>query len=346
MSRSARTTFEVMPYHEQLSGGSRRMPAYVAVFVCWAFSLGPAPGRGSELPLSNISPETPSHAHALLEDIQLGSKAEIAFDPATQMVTINLRIKDPRGYLIPSLRPDNFLVYEDGVRQNDTTVEVQRSPVTLGILLEYGGRFSAINTTLGQDVSTAATQLGGEITPDDKVALWRYGDRVEVLAGFSAPRAELMSALGALGTPRLSETNLYDSLIESLARLAVMGGPKALLLISSGVDTFSNHEFEEVCRAVRDADLPIYVINLDLMLEQDVSVNRALARNEPINWKRATGGLREIADLSGGRMYTPETAYGLSAIYDNLMESLRVRYVIKYRVVPDGKILLYRKVVN
>jgi hypothetical protein len=289
MSRSAPTTFGLMPCHKQLSGGSERLPTYVAVLLCCAFSLTPAPGLGSELPLSNTSPESASHANALLEDIQLGSKAEIAFDSATQMVTVNLRIKDPRGYLIRSLRPDNFLVYEDGVRQNDTTVEVQRSPVTLGILLE--GRFSAMNTTLGQYVSAAATQLGDEITHDDKVALWRYGDRVEVLAGFSASREKFMFTLGALGTPTLSETNLYDSLIESLARLAVMSEPKALLLISSGVDTFSNHEFEDVRWAIRAADLPIYVINLDSMLERDVSVNREVAHYEPINWKRATRGV-------------------------------------------------------
>lgn len=252
--------------------------------LCAVFSLRLALAAESDLRPSNPSLETSAalaparQGYRLFENVQLRSKTEIHFDPATRMVTIKMRINDPRGYFIPNLRPDNFLVYEDGVREDDTTVEVERLPVTLGILLEYGGRFSVMNTALGQDISMAAIELQAEIWRDDKVALWRYGDRIEELAGFSASHEKLLGALGTLGTPALSETDLYDALIDALARLKAMSGTKALLLVSSGVDTFSNHEFEEVRWAIRAADLPIYVINLDTVLEQDVLLDSEFAR--------------------------------------------------------------------
>lgn len=34
---------------------------------------------------------------------------------------------------------------------------------------------------------------------------------------------------------------------------------------------------------------------------------------------------------SGGRLYSPDTMIDVSAIYDDIMENLRVRYVITYR---------------
>ena len=132
--------------------------------LCAVFSLRLALAAESDLRPSNPSLETSAalaparQGYRLFENVQLRSKTEIHFDPATRMVTIKMRINDPRGYFIPNLRPDNFLVYEDGVREDDTTVEVERLPVTLGVLLEYGGRFSVMNTALGQDISMAAIE--------------------------------------------------------------------------------------------------------------------------------------------------------------------------------------------
>jgi hypothetical protein len=54
-----------------------------------------------------------------------------------------------------------------------------------------------------------------------------------------------------------------------------------------------------------------------------------------LDWKRAGSGLQEIARLSGGRSYSPQTTVDLSGIYDDLMENLRVRYVITYKSTSE-----------
>ena|SRR5438445_4108923 len=65
----------------------------------------------------------------------------IEFTPASRIVTMKLAIEDPNGYFRPNIRRENFAVYEDGVRQKHVTVEVDHSPVSVALLVEFGGRY-------------------------------------------------------------------------------------------------------------------------------------------------------------------------------------------------------------
>jgi hypothetical protein len=151
-------------------------------------------------------------------------KTEISFDPATKVVTVKMLVQDPNGYFIPNIRRENFAVYEDGVRQQNAKVEVEHAPVSIGILLEYGGRFQAMNKAVGEEVSRAAHQFLDEIGREDKVAIWKYGGQLEALAGFSEGHERLERQLGDLRTPPLSEVNFYDALVTVLDKMREANG--------------------------------------------------------------------------------------------------------------------------
>src|SRR3979411_2767983 len=67
-------------------------------------------------------------ANPLFKGAQGKQKTEIHFDPATRMVTMKLLVQGPNGYFIPNIRRENFVVYENGVRQQITAVDVENSP--------------------------------------------------------------------------------------------------------------------------------------------------------------------------------------------------------------------------
>jgi hypothetical protein len=56
---------------------------------------------------------------------------------------------------IPNIRRDNFAVYENGGRQQIETVEIEHPPVSLGLLMEFGGRAPAFDRLLGEQVASA-----------------------------------------------------------------------------------------------------------------------------------------------------------------------------------------------
>jgi len=113
-------------------------------------------------------------------------------------------------------------------------------------------------------------------------------------------------------------------------------GRKAIVLISTGVDTFSKANYEDVLKAVKESNTPVYVIGLGPVLLKAAELNGTVGPLSRIDWKRVESQLQEIARVSGGRFYSPDSTIDLSPIYDDIMENLKVRYVITYKSSTDA----------
>jgi VWFA-related protein len=257
-------------------------------------------------------------------------RSEVEFNPANRMVTIKFHVEDPNGYFLPNIRRDNVVVYEDGVRQKNVSVEVEHSPISVALLMELGGRYHEVNKVLGEEVPRAGRQLLEVIGRDDKIAVFKYDAKLQPLADFDQGHEALDRVFDQLTTPNSSETNFYDALLETLNRMKSVGGRKAIILISSGVDTFSKANFEQVLQAAHDSATPIYVIGLGPTMKLEAAVYGEAAPFARIDWDGAQKQLEKLAKVSGGRAYALESMLAVSGIYDDIMENLRLRYVITY----------------
>lgn len=276
-------------------------------------------------------PQTP-----LFEGQQGKQRTEIHFDPATDTVKLKLFVQDPNGYFIPNIRRNNFEVYENGVRQQNVSVDVEHAPVSIALLMEYGGHYPALNKAFSQEVSGAAHQMLDVLAPDDKLAVWTYGDTLKQVADFSQDHEKLGSILYGLAPPHVSEVNLYDALISASERMRRVAGRKAIILISSGIDTFSKATFDDAVKAVQNSDTPIYVISMLPTLREVIRLHGPADAMTAIDWKGTENQLMEIGRVSGGRLYAPDNTLDLSGTYDNIMENLKVRYVITYKSSTDA----------
>ena len=61
-------------------------------------------------------------ASSLFQGTQGKQRTETHFDPSTGMVTVKMLVQDPNCYFIPNIRRENFVVYENGARQQNATV--------------------------------------------------------------------------------------------------------------------------------------------------------------------------------------------------------------------------------
>jgi VWFA-related protein len=257
---------------------------------------------------------------------------------------LKLVVQDQRGYFIPNLRRENFAVYENGILQKDVTVDVEHAPVSLALLLEFGGRAPSVSRILGQEISAAGHLLLDVIGPNDQLEIIKYSDKVDKLADFPKGREVLERLSLALGTPDVSETNLYDAVISTAQQTKPIAGRKAILLISSGIDTFSKASYQEALKIAADSGTPIYAISMAWALRADLEL---YSRREPIarlDWARAEKELQGLAMASGGRAYFPQAVTDLSPIYDDIMENLKVRYEITYKSSADSDLNSQRTV--
>src|SRR3984893_12598208 len=215
-------------------------------------------------------------------------QSEINFKPITRQVTIKLHVEDPNGYFLPNLRRDNFVVYEDGVRQKNVSVEVEHAPVSIALLMEAGGRYHELNQALAPEVDEAGRQLLNVLGRDDEVAVFKYGDHLETLIDFNQGHELLDQAFERHGTPSFSEANLYDALLETLNRArAADGDRKAVIVISDGLDTFSKASRDQVLQSAREGGIPIYSIGLVRIIQRETAVYGTTAPFARINWNDA-----------------------------------------------------------
>jgi hypothetical protein len=154
-------------------------------------------------------------------------RTEINYDRKTRIVTLRLVVQDSNGYFIPDIHRENFVVYENEIRQQNATVEIEHTAVCAGVLVEYGGHYRALNEALAATVSMAVGQFADEIGSEDNLAVWKYADRVEGISGFTRGNDLLHRAAASLRfAPPFSELNFYDALIATLPRLHEQSGRK------------------------------------------------------------------------------------------------------------------------
>jgi VWFA-related protein len=306
----------------------------IAILI-WISSLGSpavAETASSKSPRNPDQVKIPSRpSKSLFEGEQGKQKTEIHFDPNTGEVTVKFVVQDPHGYFIPNIRRDNFVVYENGVRQDSTRVELERAPAFLALVIEVGGHFQRVNKTLGAEVANACRQLPDELAPDDQLAIFKYADRVEQLADFSEGREALNRILISLGSTPPPEANLYDALIATTEQLRPVNGRKAVVVISSGVDSFSKARYGDALESARRSSSPIYAIGFGRIIQKREKLYGSSVPSVRIDWKRVNREMMEVAKAAGGRAYFPGTTLDLSGIYRDLLENLKVRYVITYK---------------
>jgi hypothetical protein len=152
-----------------------------------------------------------------------------------------------------------------------------------------------------------------------------------MVSDFSQDRDSLATRILTMTGPEFSETNLFDAVIGTIDQMRRIKGRKAILLISSGIDTFSKATRDEALKAAQASDSPIYALGLSSYLRQITSMENPGEPTAKIDWRAAESNLSELAKASGGRTYLPQSTVDLSPIYSDMLENLKVRYVITYK---------------
>jgi len=280
------------------------------------------------------------------------------------------------GQIMTDLKKANFAIFEDGVKMDITNFSTPEAPITMTLVVEYSklsealGLYASNGMEPGQYevIRPTAMFLSRFIKPTDYVSVIAYDMRPTPLTDFTNDPARIQAVINLLlrNTPAFRETNLFDALQLTLiggradsvvledskqekadygGMVAVQGGRRrAVLLVASGLDTFSKINFDKARKIVQNAGIPIYIIgtgNLFFKKYGDSLPATDSITGSPgrMSFYQAQNTLKTFADESGGAYY-PVTFEGelpndLGAI--NAM--LRSQYSLGFNPgdVHDGK---------
>jgi hypothetical protein len=203
------------------------------------------------------------------------------------------------GRPVQGLTVADFEVLDNGVRQTVDLASFEQIPLNVVLALDMSASLQGLR--LGHLQAAGGTVLDG-LKPGDRAALVAFSHVISANQGLTEDldrvRAALLQNRGEGLTSLIGESDVGRSL---------------LIVFTDGVDTASWLTAESVIETARRGDVVVYGVEVG---------------------QRRASFSRDLAEVTGGRLFTIESTRDLSATFAKILEEFRNRYLISYS--PQG----------
>jgi VWFA-related protein len=262
------------------------------------------------------------------------------------LVNVDVLVTTKDGQFISTLKKDNFKVLEDGVPQTISNFNVSEAPITAVLLVE----FASTNYYFMVDALNASYSFANSLKKNDWVAVISYDMRPHILADFTQDKRTVYGALNQLRIPGFAETNLFDALYDTLDRLDQIEGRKYVILVTTGVDTFSKLNLDQIMKKIRATkDVTIFPVSVGFAVREYCETHRCGYTHgigipvSNIDYLQADNEMNTFARLTGGRAYFPRFQGELPEIFHDISGDIRNQYNLAYRPTNPKLDGSYRK---
>ena len=284
-------------------------------------------------------PKTPQH-HDDKEPIRL----------RVEEVLLPVSVRSDLGKLPPNLQRADFILTEDGKRQ--VINSVMHTAANILFVLDAGGDSTLKNLNINRDLALKIVDSLGE---QDQAAIISYADRTNLLSQWTGDKNALRHALEWKFKPGI-KSDFYRSLIYAAQEvLPKIDGRRSVVIISDGVDSFDEEDFEKVLNAFHRARATVYVISQNQMLLRDLK-SRVF---NPMSWydmmdpqqrkriekmrayyrqlEAAEFTLKGLAEETGGWMWNPAGREEFMALSPHVVTEVGAEYIFAYSTerAPD-----------
>ncbi len=262
------------------------------------------------------------------------------------LVSLDVLVTTKDGQTIPGLKQENFKILEDGAPQTIASFNRTDAPITAVLLIEYAN--SAWNDygwgAYNYDALNASYTFASGLKKDDWVAVVYYDMKPQILVDFTQDKRAIMGALNVLRIPGFSERNLFDALFDTLDRIDRIEGKKYVILVSSGADTFSKLNFDQIMKKVKSTkDVTIYAISIGWWIREYMDAHGYVGGATEVGWLQNDNQLNTFAKLTGGRAYFPRFEGELPEVFNQISADIRNQYSITYHPTNPKQDGTYRK---
>jgi VWFA-related protein len=296
---------------------------------------GPNRGVGETVIVPKKRPTKPPEPPPQEKKEKINPEDTYSIRTDVDLVSVGVVVQDKNGMFVPNLEKDHFRISEDGVPQKIQRIETAEAPMTIAMVIE----FSSLYWQFLWQTMQASYGFVQSLKPEDWVAVIAYDMRSTILQDFTRNKAAAFGALNMMQIPGFREANLFDALADTINRMDNIEGKKAVLLISSGIDTFSKMRYDKLLKLVQTSDTPVYAIGTGQAIRL-IAETRGMGAIQMMDFLQADNQLRSFSRLSGGKAYFPRFEGQFPEIYNDIAASLRNEYNISYsptNPAHDGK---------
>lgn len=282
------------------------------------------PKRSAEAPPPPPPPATPKKIEGI---------PDYSLHVNVPLVNVDVLVTTKNGQFVPGLKKDNFRILEDGVPQTVSNFNVSQAPITAVLLVE----FASTNYVFMIQALQAAYAFANSLKKDDWVAVEYYDMQPHILVDFTQDKRAVYGAINQLRIPGFSETNLFDALYDTLDRLDRVEGKKYIILVTTGVDTFSKLTLDKIMAKIKNTkDITIFPVSVGFIVREYCEVHQCgytHGMGIPVNrmdYLQADNEMRTFAAMTGGRAYFPRFEGELPELFGDISSDIRNQYSLAY----------------
>lgn len=287
----------------------------------------------------------------------------------TEIVSVPVKVSDRNGKFIGGLTKENFQILEENAPHEIAYFSNEQQPFTVALVLDmsYSAKFKAA------EIQQAAMSFISQLRPNDRVLVVSFDEQVYVHT--VAPTSDRQALQRAVKATKIGfGTSLYEAVdLVINEKFKKIGGRKAIVLFSDGVDTTSRkaHDLGNLSDAL-ELDALVYPIQYDTFNEVQAIKDKPVVtqptipspipsqNKSPFPFPFPTGGaggvgtmdakgtsaeeyqkadeyLNEMANRTGGRLYQAGTIENLTLAFSKIAAELREYYSLGFYPKADAK---------
>jgi VWFA-related protein len=265
--------------------------------------------------------------------------------PSGSMTQVVVTVLDDQGRYIHELKAEDFVVEENGVRQEIASfTQDSEIPLSIGILIDKSASMRLPLAIQGKEkVSAALLAADGAarvlvrlMKPQDEFLLMTFDDDLHVKQGFTVDHkkvTELLNKNNLVG----GSTHLYHSVSEALKQTKKGKNQKRALVVITDVHDTSGDKLDVLKASLHDSEIPVYTFGM----RWDAW---GLPGEDPAQPTFEVAVLREMAVDSGGRSIVVDipdltsdfTVIRMISFVEDIAAELRGQYTLKYYSTTPG----------
>lgn len=273
---------------------------------------------------------------AVLAAAAITNAQEFQLRVDVSLVSVDVGVYDRKGEAVTTLSREDFLVFEDGERQEIRAFEPSSVAFNALLVVDRTGSMR----TAWDSVVEGLNRFMRVLRVQDRVAIAAFDSGVEIVSKWRSAHSGSNQKVGI--APEGRGTDFYGAVSWAAGYIKPEKGRKGVVVFSdgeqsggqfgfggpsrsgSGVSSTNSGEFRRAVERIRQTNIPFYFIGYDTT-------------------PASAEAMRQLAEASGGRAFFPAAAHELVGIYEQIGRDLGRSYSITYapRKSPDGK---FRKI--
>lgn len=278
-------------------------------------------------------------AFFLLEAESLPQQGMERIRVQTTLVNVPVMVSDRLGGSVLGLKAEDFVLYDDGMRQPLAFFASSTESIQIALLLDT----SKSATTVLDRIRSAAIGFISQLRAQDQAMVVSFDSEVHILCRLVSDQQELKHAIRSAMVGEYAGTKMRDAVSLVADKYLRSGrGRKAVILLTDGQDYGSRVTTEDMMRSVLDSGVvayPVfYTVDRRELVKKLFGVSLPKGPAGKADWEKdeaeAAALLRQIADESAGAFYRSQTA-DLKKTFARVAEELRHQYLLAFYPNPS-----------